>query len=62
MYTVTVESMSSFKPNLSRYQVKINETIVGYGWKNECESLSEELTGDDDKCKKVLEAMEELDD
>ena len=59
MYTVTAEPIGAL-PRLSRWTVKINGTIVGYGWKEECESLAEELVGDHEKCREVLKAMEEI--
>ena len=58
MYTVTVEPCD--RNSMARYQVTINGTIVGYGWKDECESLAEELVGDNEKCKDVLEEMEKI--
>jgi hypothetical protein len=59
MYTVTVEPCDHYP--VARYQVEINGTIVGYGWKDECKSLAEELTGDDEKCKLVLKSIQEID-
>jgi len=63
MYKVTVtptDNDPKVTARLKRHTIEINGTIVGYGWKEECDSLAEEITGNDEKCKAILEAMGEI--